>query len=40
MISPVPDVGGAISNYTKKTHLTFEEIRNTSWMNSRNNKTD
>jgi bifunctional DNA-binding transcriptional regulator/antitoxin component of YhaV-PrlF toxin-antitoxin module len=40
MISPVPDVGGAISNYTKKTHLTFEEIRNTSWMHSRNNKTD
>ena len=36
MISPVPDVGGAASNYLKKTDLTFEKIRNTAWLNSRN----
>ncbi len=36
MISPVPDVGGAVSNYTKKTDLTFEEVRNSAWSNSRN----
>jgi len=36
IISPVPDVGGAIANYTKNSNLTFEEIRNTAWLNSRN----
>lgn len=40
MISPVPDVGGAASNYTKKIDLTFEEIRNTTWLNSRNKQSD
>jgi bifunctional DNA-binding transcriptional regulator/antitoxin component of YhaV-PrlF toxin-antitoxin module len=39
MISPVPDVGGAISNYIKKTDLTFEEVRNAAWLNSRNNQS-
>ena len=38
MISPVPDVGGAISNYAKKTDLTFEEVRNAAWLHSRDNK--
>ncbi|CAN0576378.1 unnamed protein product [Ectocarpus sp. 12 AP-2014] len=37
-ISPVLDVGGAISNYAKKTDLTFEEVRNEAWLNSRNNQ--
>jgi bifunctional DNA-binding transcriptional regulator/antitoxin component of YhaV-PrlF toxin-antitoxin module len=37
IISPVPDVGGAISNYTKKTDLTFDEVRNAAWSNSRQN---
>lgn len=40
MISPAPDVGGAISDYNKKTDLTFEEVRNFSWINSRSNQTD
>ena len=40
MISPVLDVGGAISNYTKKTNLTFKEIRSTAWLHSRNEQTD
>ena len=40
MISPVPDVGGAISNYAKKTDLNFEEIRNAAWTLSRKNKTE
>tara|TARA_B110000977_G_C10749826_1_gene366381 strand:- start:134 stop:391 length:258 start_codon:yes stop_codon:yes gene_type:complete len=40
MISPVPDVGGAISDYTKKSDLTFEEIRNASWLDSRNNQVN
>jgi bifunctional DNA-binding transcriptional regulator/antitoxin component of YhaV-PrlF toxin-antitoxin module len=40
MISPVPDVGGAVSGYIKKTDLSFEEIRNSVWLNSRNNQTD
>lgn len=38
IISPVPDVGGDISHYTKKTDLTSEEIRNMSWSDSRNNQ--
>ena len=37
VISPVPEVGGSISNYAKKTNLSFEEIRNTSWFKSRDN---
>jgi bifunctional DNA-binding transcriptional regulator/antitoxin component of YhaV-PrlF toxin-antitoxin module len=40
MISPVPDVGGVISNYTKKTDLTFEEVRSAAWFDSRNNKVN
>lgn len=40
MISPVPDVGGAISDYAKKTDLSFEEIRNVAWLNSRKGKTN
>lgn len=35
MISPVQDVGGSLSNYSKKTNLTFEEIRNAAWKGSR-----
>jgi len=38
VLSPVPYIGGAISSYSKKTNLTFEEIRNTAWINSRTNK--
>ncbi|PCJ24186.1 MAG: hypothetical protein COA94_07560 [Rickettsiales bacterium] len=39
MISPVLNVGGAVSNYTKNTDLTFEEVRNAAWLNSRNNQS-
>lgn len=39
IISPVPDVGGSISDYAKKTDLRFEEVRNAAWLNSRNGKT-
>lgn len=38
MISPIPDVGGAISEFKKKTDLSFEQVRNQSWANSINNK--
>lgn len=37
MISPVPDVGGSIADYAKKTDLNFEDIRNTAWLNARIN---
>lgn len=40
IISPVPDVGGSISNYAKQTDLSFEEIRNTAWLSARKNKTN
>ncbi len=40
MISAVPDVGGAISSYAKKTDLAFEEVRDAAWLSSRNNKTN
>ena len=36
IISPVPDVGGAIAEFNKETDLSFDEIRNSSWINSRN----
>lgn len=38
VISPVPDVGGAISEFRKETDLSFDEIRNNAWINSRNTK--
>lgn len=38
MISPIPDVGGIISGFKKKTDLSFEQVRNKSWANSINNK--
>ena len=36
VISPVSDVGGIMSNYAKKTNLTFDEVRNLAYLNSRN----
>jgi bifunctional DNA-binding transcriptional regulator/antitoxin component of YhaV-PrlF toxin-antitoxin module len=32
MISPVPDVGGAISKYAKDVESSFAEIRHDSWL--------
>ncbi|MEY3197452.1 MAG: hypothetical protein RLZZ59_823 [Pseudomonadota bacterium] len=40
MISPVPDVGGAISNYAKETDLSFKEIRDKAWASSRKGKAN
>jgi len=40
VISPVPDVGGAISEFKKETDLSFDEIRNNAWINSRNTEKD
>lgn len=36
VMSPVPNVAGAISDYAKKTDLSFNHIRNKAWLNSRN----
>lgn len=40
VISPVPDVGGAVAQFKKETDLTFDEIRNNAWINSRNTEED
>ena len=40
VISPVPDVEGAISEFKKETDLSFDEIRNNAWINSRNTEKD
>ena len=40
MISPVPDVGGAISAFKKKTDLSFDEIRNNAWIESTKERED
>jgi bifunctional DNA-binding transcriptional regulator/antitoxin component of YhaV-PrlF toxin-antitoxin module len=34
VISPVPDVGGAISEFKKETDFSFDEIRNNAWIDS------
>ena len=38
VISPVPDVGGAISEFKKDIGLSFEEIRNNAWHDAINKK--
>lgn len=40
VISPVPDVGGAISEFKKETNLSFEEIRNNAWLDSTKTRED
>jgi len=30
------DVGGSLSEFSKDTNLSFEEIRNNAWFDSRN----
>ncbi len=35
IISPVEDVAGGLAEFGKKTNLSFEEIRNKSWSESR-----
>jgi bifunctional DNA-binding transcriptional regulator/antitoxin component of YhaV-PrlF toxin-antitoxin module len=34
VITPAPDVAGAIAEFRKKTNLTFDEIRNNAWIKS------
>ena len=34
VISPIPNVAGKLSEFKKKTDLSFEEIRNTAWTKS------
>ena len=34
----VTDVAGAVSNYNKKTNLSFDKIRNDAWNRSRNKR--
>ena len=36
-LSPVPDVGGSLSAFKKKTDLSFDDIRNSAWHKSRTN---
>lgn len=36
IISPVEDVGGALSKYAKRTEMSFDEIREYAWKKSRN----
>lgn len=36
IISPVEDVGGALSKYAKNCALPFDEIREIAWKKSRN----
>ena len=38
VISPTPDVGGIIAEFKKKTDLSFEQIRDRSWIDAINNK--
>lgn len=38
IISPITDVAGAVSNYNKKTNLSFDKIRNDAWNRSRNKR--
>jgi bifunctional DNA-binding transcriptional regulator/antitoxin component of YhaV-PrlF toxin-antitoxin module len=38
IISPVPDVGGSMAEFKKKTNLSFDQIRNQAWINSRKSK--
>ena len=35
ILSPVPDVGGSLSGFNKKTNLSFDEVRNSAWIKSR-----
>ena len=34
IISPIQDIGGIISEFHRSTHLSFEEIRDQSWIDS------
>ncbi len=34
VITPAPDVAGAITEFRKKTNLTFDEIRKDAWKES------
>lgn len=38
VISPVPDIGGSIAKFHRSTDLSFEEVRNKAWADSRNTK--
>lgn len=40
MISPVPDIGGSISEFKRETDLSFDEIRDKAWMDSTKEKED
>ena len=40
VISPIPNVAGKLSEFKKKTDLSFEEIRNTAWTKSTIKKED
>jgi len=40
MISPVPDIGGIISEFQKITNLSFEEIREQAWIDSQKNEVE
>lgn len=40
VISPIPNVAGKLSEFKKKTDLSFEEIRNISWAKSTIKKED
>jgi len=40
MISPVPDIGGIISEFQKITDLSFEEIREQAWIDSEENRVE
>lgn len=38
IISPVSDVGGALSEYAKRDQISFDKIREKAWKESRNIK--
>jgi bifunctional DNA-binding transcriptional regulator/antitoxin component of YhaV-PrlF toxin-antitoxin module len=40
IISPVPDIGGVISEFQKITDLSFEEIREQAWIDSEENRVE
>lgn len=40
VISPIPNVAGKLSEFKKKTDLSFEEIRNIAWTKSTIKKED
>lgn len=40
VIFPVPDVAGSLAKFAHKSKLSFDEIRNNAWIDSRQKRKD